>query len=159
MKKLPKLFIETTVFNFYFESRQGKKHKDAIRLFEEIAKGRYDAYTSEAVIEELNAAPEEKREQMIALSEKYMKDVIKTSAAAELLAKAYIEKGIIPEKSWKDALHIAVAAVKNLDFVISFNQGHIVKTKTMIGTGLANLRQGFKQIGLSTPTEVLEYDP
>jgi len=43
-------------------------------------------------------------------------------------------------------------------FVISYNLGHIVKTKTMIGTGLANLREGYRQIGLSTPKEVLDYD-
>ena len=89
MKRLPKLFIETTVFNFYFEGKHGKKQKDAIRLFYEIAKGRYDAYTSEAVIDELKAAPEEKREQMKALSEKYMKEIIKTTAEAQDLTKAY----------------------------------------------------------------------
>jgi len=64
----------------------------------------------------------------------------------------------ISTKSIKDALHISCAVVNNLDFVISYNQGHIIKTKTMIGTGLANLREGYRQIGLSTPTEVLEYD-
>jgi len=48
--------------------------------------------------------------------------------------------------------------VNNLDFVISYNQGHIVKVKTMAGTGLANLRAGYRYIGLATPTEVLEYD-
>jgi predicted nucleic acid-binding protein len=53
MKNIPKLFIETTVFNFYFEGKQGQKHKDATRLFDEIAKGRYKAYTSQAVINEL----------------------------------------------------------------------------------------------------------
>jgi hypothetical protein len=57
-----------------------------------------------------------------------------------------------------DALHIATATVNNFDFVISYNLGHIVKTKTMIGAGLVNLREGYRQIGLSTPTEVLEYD-
>ena len=67
-------------------------------------------------------------------------------------------KGIIPAKFQEDALHIATAVVNNLDFVLSFNYGHIVKTKTMIGVGLANLREGYCQIGLSTPTEVLEYD-
>ena len=130
MKNIPKLFIETTVFNFYFEGKQGQKHKDATRLFDEIAKGRYKAYTSQAVINELKGAPEGKR-----------------------------EKRIIPEKYRTDALHIAIAAVNDLDFVVSFNQGHIVKTKTMIGAGFVNLRQGFRQIGLGTPTEVLEYNP
>jgi hypothetical protein len=35
--------IEASVFNFYFEGNQGQKQKDAVRLFEEIAKGKYEA--------------------------------------------------------------------------------------------------------------------
>ena len=158
MKHLPKLFIETTIFNFYFEGKQGQKQKDSMRLFDNIAKGMYKAYTSQAVIYELEKASNEKREQMLSLYRRYIKETIATTPEARLLAEMYIRKGIIPEKYRVDALHIAIATVNNLDFVISFNQAHIVKTKTMIGTGLANLRQGFRQIGISTPTEVLEYD-
>ena len=72
--------------------------------------------------------------------------------------KTYIEKSIIQEKHPEDALHIANAIVNNLDLVISYNMGHIVKIKTIIGAGFINLRAGYRQIGLSTPTEVLEYD-
>jgi predicted nucleic acid-binding protein len=158
MKKIPKLFIETTIFNFYFEEKHGQKQIDAIRLFEEIAKGKYKAYTSEVVIEELEKASMDKSLEMKALSEKYITKTLKVSTEAERIAELYVKKGIIPVKSIKDALHIACAVVNNIDFVISYNQGHIVKTKTMIGTGLANLREGYRQIGLSTPTEVLEYD-
>ena len=74
------------------------------------------------------------------------------------MADIYVKKGIIPLKFRTDALHIATATVNKLDFVVSYNLGHIVKTKTMIGTGLVNLREGYRQIGLSTPTEVLDYD-
>ena len=91
---------------------------------------------------------------MLNLYGQYIKKTIAATQEAQLLAEEYIRKHIIPEKYWNDALHIAIATVNNLDFVISYNQGHIVKPKTMIGTGLANLRQGFKQIGVSTPTEV-----
>ena len=35
---------------------------------------------------------------------------------------------------------------------------HEIYPKTMIGAGLANLHEGYRHIGLSTPTEVLEYD-
>ena len=155
----PKLFIETTVFNFYFEGKQGQKQKDAIRLFDEIAKGKYETYTSQEVLDELEAATKEKREQMLCLYRQYINKTIVATPEALLLAETYIKNRIIPEKYQDDALCVAIATANNLDFVISFNQGHIVKTKTMIGTGLANLRQGYKQIGLSTPTEVLEYDP
>jgi predicted nucleic acid-binding protein len=158
MKYTPKLFIETSVFNFYFEGKQGQKQKDAVRLFEEIAKGKYEAYTSQTVMYEIKDASKEKALKMDALSQKYIKRFIITSPAAERLAELYVKKGIIPLKSMDDALHIATAAVNNFDFVVSYNLGHIVKTKTMIGAGLANLREGYRQIGLSTPTEVLEYD-
>jgi predicted nucleic acid-binding protein len=158
MKYIPRLFLETTVFNFYFEVKQGQKQTDAIRLFEEIAGGRYEAYTSKAVIDEIKAASREKAEKMKTLSKKYIKRVIRSSPEAERMADIYVKKGIIPLKFSADAIHIATATIKKLDFVVSYNLGHIVKTKTMIGTGLANLREGYRQIGLSTPTEVLDYD-
>ena len=158
MERCPKLFIETTVFNFYFEGKQGRKQKDAIRLFETIAKGTYEAYTSETVIKELRRASEEKSAQMNALSKRYFKKTIEPSPEAKRMADIYIAKGLIPAKFAVDALHIATAVVNSLDFVVSFNYGHIVKTKTMIGAGLINLREGYYQIGLCTPTEVLEYD-
>jgi predicted nucleic acid-binding protein len=158
MQYIPKLFLETTVFNFYFETKQGQKQTDAIRLFEEIAGGKYEAYTSKAVIDEIKAASKEKAEKMKTLSKKYIKRVIRPSPEAKRIADIYVKKGIIPLKFWADALHIATATVNKLDFVVSYNLGHIVKTKTMIGTGLANLREGYRQIGLSTPTEVIDYD-
>ena len=158
MKYIPKLFLETTVFNFYFEGKQGQKQKDAIRLFEQIAKGKYEAYTSETVIDELEDASKEKYEKMDTLLEKYFTRVIELSSEAERMADIFISKGIIPVKSKVDALHIATATVNSLDFVISYNFGHIVKIKTIIGTGLVNLHKGYRQIGLSSPTEVLEYD-
>ncbi|MDR3325644.1 MAG: hypothetical protein LBS82_06655 [Spirochaetaceae bacterium] len=57
----------------------------------------------------------------------------------------YVEKHIIPSKSRDDGLHIAVATVNDLDFVVSCNMGHIDKRKTMIGTGFINLRAGYEQ--------------
>jgi len=158
MKKIPKLFIETTVFNFYFEEKHGQKQKDAVRLFEEVAKGRYEAYTSDVVINELKKATLDKFIRMDELYEKYIKRTLGLLPETEHIAELYIKKGIIPAKSKEDALHIACAVVNDLDFVISYNLGHLVKTKTMIGTGLINLREGYRQIGLSTPTEVLNYD-
>ena len=106
----------------------------------------------------LRKSAEEKRKKILSLYRQYIKETIATSPEARLLAEMYISKGIIPEKYRVDALHISIATVNALDFVISFNHGHIVKTKTMIGTGFANLRYGFRQIGLCTPTEVSEYD-
>ena len=152
MHYIPRLFLETTVFNFYFDGKQGQKQKGTVRLFEEIARGRYEVYTSKEVIDEIKDASVEKAEKMKALSKKYIKRVIQPSPKAKRMADIYIKKGIIPLKFSADAFHIATATINKLDFVVSYNLGHIVKTKTMIGTGLVNLREGYRQIGLSTPT-------
>jgi predicted nucleic acid-binding protein len=125
MKYTPKLFIETSVFNFYFEGKQGQKQKDAIRLFEEIAKGRYEAYTSQTVMKEIKDASREKFEKMKALSQKYIKGLIFPPPEAVQMAGIYVKKGIVPSKYKSDALHIATAVVSNFDFVVSYNQGHI----------------------------------
>ena len=155
---IPKLFIETTVFNFYFEGKQGRKQRDAIRLFDEITTGKYEAYTSRAVMKELRDAPKEKARKMKGLAGRHIKEEIADTKEARRLASLYVERGIIPPKFYEDALHIAVATVNHLDFVISFNQGHIVKLKTMIGAGFINLHEGYRLIVLSTPTEVMDYD-
>jgi predicted nucleic acid-binding protein len=156
--KIPKLFIETTVFNFYCEGKQGKKQQDTIKLFEMIVAGKYEAYTSKAVIGELKRAPKKKLEEMKKLVYTLPKPSLLNMKEAQCLADVYIAKGIIPKKYAADALHIATATVKKFDFVVSYNFGHIVKLKTIIGVGFVNLREGYKQIGLTTPSEVIEYD-
>ncbi|GHU50156.1 hypothetical protein FACS1894200_09470 [Spirochaetia bacterium] len=66
--------------------------------------------------------------------------------------------GIIPVKYYDDAVHIAATVVNELNCILSCNMGHITKQKTMIETGFANLREGYKWIGISTPMEVVSYD-
>jgi predicted nucleic acid-binding protein len=158
MNVVPKLFLETSVFNFYVDGKQGNKQRETQKLFAAIKAGKYEAYTSAAVIEELERAPKAKFEKMNALTGQYVKEVLDTDSDAERLADAYVAKHIIPPKSRDDGLHIAVATVNDLDFVVSCNMGHIDKRKTMIGTGFINLRAGYKNIGICSSMEVMEYD-
>jgi hypothetical protein len=55
-----------------------------------------------------------------------------------------------------DAIHIAVATVNDIDFIVSYNFRHIVKRKTVLMTGAINLREGYKAIGIFSPTEVID---
>ena len=44
-----KLYLETTVFNYYFDDdREG--HENVLELFEAIKAGKFEAYTSELVL-------------------------------------------------------------------------------------------------------------
>ena len=65
-----KIYLETTLFNYYFDEDR-ENHPDAVRLFEDIVAGKYEAFTSLYVVDELEKAPSEKRDKMIALIEQY----------------------------------------------------------------------------------------
>jgi predicted nucleic acid-binding protein len=157
MNIVPKLFLETSVFNFYVDGKQGQKQQETQKLFAAIKSGKYEAYTSTAVTEELTAAPKAKFDAMNGLIKQYVKEVFDPDVDSKSLADMYVAKHIIPPKSWDDGLHIAVATVENLDFVVSCNMGHIDKRKTMIGTGFINLRAGYKNIGICSSMEVMDY--
>jgi len=154
MRKL-KVYIETTLFNFYFDTDR-EAHPDTVRLFEDIAAGKYEAYTSDYVINELNKTQGDKREKMIALIEQYGITVLALNDEAEQLAEIYVEQGIIPLKYRTDGVHIAVAAVNDLNMIISMNFEHIVKRKTKIETEKINISNGYHAVEICTPMEVNE---
>jgi hypothetical protein len=146
------------MFNFFFYGKDKEKQAYTKRLFSDIAAEKYEPYTSNYVIDEIADAPKQMFDSMRSLIDKYKITVLPESDEIKRLGAIYISKGIIPEKYKDDALHIASATVNGLDFVISYNYNHIIKLKTIIGTSLVNMREGRKQMGLSTPKEILDYD-
>ena len=153
--RVQRIYIETTLFNFYFDTDR-EAHADTVKLFRDIATKKYEAYTSDYVIEELEKAPKEKRDKMIGLLEQYDITVLMLNIEAERLADMYVKQGIIPIKYRTDGVHIAVATVNSLDMVISLNFQHIVRRKTKIGTGNINALNGYRPVEIYTPMEVNE---
>ncbi len=156
--RIPKIYLETSIFNFYFAEDAPDKREDTLRLFEEIRQGKYDPYTSDFVLQELQAAPEPKQTKMIDLISEYNVAVLPDTVETQRLAEIYVAEGIIPAKYATDAVHIAATTVNNLDFIVSYNFKHIVKVKTIVMTESVNLREHYKRIGIYSPTEVVEYD-
>ena len=154
--RIPKIYVETSVFNFVFADDAPEKRQDTLVLFDEIRQGRYVPYISDTVIRELDRATEPKRTKMLSLIGKYGFTVLPVAPEASLLARRYVAEGVIPQKYATDSIHIAAASVHDLDFIVSFNFKHIVKRKTITMTEAINLREGYKRIGIFSPTEVIE---
>jgi len=156
--RIQKIYLETTVFNFYFADDAPDKRADTLLLFKEIAQGKYEPYTSDHVVEELLEASEPKQSQMLDLIRQHNVVVLPESSEANRLADLYVAEGIIPKKYATDAIHIAVTTVNGLDFIVSYNFKHIVKMKTVTMTEVVNLRERYHRIGIYSPTEVVEYE-
>ena len=151
-----KVYLETTLFNFYVDEDRGFVHDSTVALFKEIAEGKYEAYTSRYVIDELANAPETKREKMLNLILAYNIPVLEPDDEAVRIADLYVAEKIIPQKYRTDGLHIALATVNDLDMIISMNFQHIVKRKTKIGTGNINALNSYRAVEIYTPMEVVE---
>jgi hypothetical protein len=154
----PKLYLETTIFNFFSYGKAKQKQRDTRALFERIKAGGYEVYTSDYAVDELKDAPAQQFADMYALINTYGIIQLPRSEEAQRLGGIYMVRHIVPEEYPDDAYQIALASVEGLDCVVSWNMGHIVKQKAMIGTGLANIRAGYPQICLASPKEILEYD-
>ena len=150
MLRIPAIYLETTIFNFPFADDAPQYRADTLRLFAEIKAGKFRPFTSEYVIQELEAATDSKREDRLQLIEEYEVEVIPASDDAERLAKLYVKERVIPEKYPTDALHIAAVTVTGLDFIVSLNFQHIVKRKTIIETEIINAREGFRRVFIHT---------
>ncbi len=127
-----------------------------LNLLEEVKKGKYDVFISEVVIREINRAPEAKARSLAALINELDLGDLHINNDSLGLAKKYIEAGIIPVKYEDDALHIAVASVNNLDAIVSWNFAHIVKLKTKREVIGINIINGYKEIEICSPPEVIE---
>lgn len=155
--KIPKIYLETTMFNYYFDTDR-EAHKDTVKLFEEIKKGTYEAYTSDYVLEELEKAEEPKKSKMLSLIEEYNITILEFNEDAEKLADIYVKEGVIPERFRYDGIHIAISAINELDYILSLNFQHINKLKTKTMTDILNKREGYKGVYICSPMEVVDYD-
>ena len=109
------------------------------------------------MIDELNKAPEPLRSDMLNLFDRYGIITLEAQEEAANMARIYLKEGVIPPSHKMDALHLAIATVMEMDFIVSWNFKHIVKRNTILATGAINLREGYKPLGIFSPMEVIEY--
>ena len=151
----PKIYLETTIFNHYFDTERDA-HTATVKLFGEIKMGKYEAFTSLYVVDELNKANEPKKSEMLELIGKYGIQVLNFSDEARNLANIYVREGIIPTKYHYDGLHIACATVYDMEYIFSLNFKHINKLKTKTMTNLINIRERYRQVVIISPMEVID---
>ena len=152
-----KVYLETTIFNRFLEENRDY-HIETRKLFDKILKNEIQAYSSTYVLEELDKASEPKRSAMLNLIQKYEIIILEIDQKAYDLSDTYIEMGIIPLKFRIDAIHIAMAAVYDMDCIISLNFHHINKLKTKVTTEVIHRMKGYNNPFICTPMEVVDYE-
>jgi len=161
MRKL-KLYIETSVFGFHYDtSIQNQGKRAAVRrLFQQIKDGIFEGYVSGLVNVELQKAPQPYRERFLALIDRYaLKRIAYDEDEAGELHQRYLEAKVVPASVADDAAHVAIATIGGVDVIVSCNLKHLVNELAVRRFLAVNLREGYgSNLSIRQPEEVIVYE-
>jgi hypothetical protein len=152
--RLPmRVYADTSVFGGVFDAEFADP---SLAFFNQVRSGRFELVSSGLVVDELAEAPEVVRGFFRELGEDVRIEEI--SAEAIQLRDAYLDAGIVGPASRDDAQHVALATVLECWTIVSWNFRHIVHAcKIPLYNGV-NKVQGYPEIAIHTPQEVIDYE-
>jgi hypothetical protein len=151
MKNKLRLYIDTCVFGGYFDKEFAE---DSIRLIHDLHKGKAIVLLGEPLLQEVGKANENIR-RLVDEIPPDKTEYVSIDKATENLRDEYIRNGIVSKKSTFDATHVALATVNRADAIVSWNFKHIVRLSKIKGFNRINLENGFREIVIVTPKEVI----
>jgi len=142
------LYIETSVIGAYLDNGDAFRRDVTIRWWEHELR-EYRVYSSVLVQRELERIGEPHRSGYLNL----IKPLEQLDIAEEvaILAEGYIERGIFHRKYIADALHVALAAFHKIDYLVTWNFGHIANVRKQARLRMFNTAAGFFSPVIVTP--------
>ena len=146
MKKT--LYIETSVIGAYLDNGEPFRRDLTIRWWEhELSE--YRAVISPLVVRELERVAEPHRTGYLKLVEGL--EQVELTDEAAILADGYVARGIFHRKYLADALHVAVASFHKIDYLVTWNFGHLANVRRQARIRLFNTAAGFFVPSIVTP--------
>jgi hypothetical protein len=153
----PKTYIETTIVS-YLTARPSRDlvraaHQQITREWWD-SRGDFTLFISQFVLDEAAAGDVDAAAQRIdALRDARLLDV---TEEAILLAGDLVAGGGLPAKARVDALHVAIAAVHGMNFLLTWNCKHIANAATRDRIEELCRAAGFEPPIICTPLELLK---
>jgi hypothetical protein len=154
-----KIYVETSVIS-YLTARPSKNvieagHQQSTFLFWD-RRGEFDLVASELVVTECGLgdaiAASKRLDALLAIP------LLDINARSVEIAKGLVASGIVPIKASEDAMHISIATVHFVDYLLTWNCRHIANPEIQ-----ARIAEHFRPLGLflpfiCTPDELLGDD-
>lgn len=155
----PRVYVETTIVSYLVgwlnrHDLHMASSQEFTRQWWAERRQAFDLYASAVVVAEAgDGEPELASARLKFLQELSLLDV---DDAAEHLQSEILRHSGIPAKAALDALHIAIAAVNGMDYLISWNCKHIANAVTLPRVYAVCRRAGFEPPFVCTPPELME---
>lgn len=152
------MYIETSVVS-YLTGRPSRDmviaaHQELTRQWWEKRASGFDLLVSELVREESSGGDAEAARRRLAAIDKIL--VLKANDGAVALAERLVSQGLVPPESAADALHIAVAAVNGIDYLLTWNCKHLANAAHRLKLEALVEAAGYVCPVICTPEELME---
>ncbi len=155
---MSKVYLETTVIS-YLASRPSRdlvlaSHQQITHDWWETRREQFDLFVSELVAREAGAgdptAAERRLETISSLP------LLELNREALALADAFVSRGALPQTAAEDALHIALATVHGMDYLLTWNCTHIANAAIRYKLGELCYAHDYELPVICTPEELME---
>ncbi len=152
-----KVYIETTIPSYL----TAWPNRDLIKAVQQQitrewwqTRDRFDLLVSQLVLEESSEGdPQAATERLKALADL---PVLRISEGAIALASRLVDEVALPAKAAADALHIAVAVVGGVDYLLTWNCKHIANAAMRHMIEAVCRADGYEPPVICTPVELME---
>jgi predicted nucleic acid-binding protein len=151
------VYLETTLIS-YLVARPSRDllvaaHQQATQDWWADRRGQFACYVSQAVIDEASLGdPGEVEKRMAAIA---ALPVLAVNEEAEALAEAILSSKAMPPRATRDAAHVAVAAVHEIDYLLTWNCRHLANAQIMRRISMVCDCLGHRMPIICTPEELM----
>lgn len=151
------VYVETTVIS-YLVSRPSRDiliaaHQQVTNEWWESRRQEFECFISQVVLDEIQAGDPHVAKKR--LQEAINFQVLEATVEAERLTREIIAAGVIPEKAVGDAAHIAMAAVNEMDYLLTWNCRHLANAQLIRRVSVICNNTGFNMPVICTPEELM----
>lgn len=153
----PKVYLETTVVS-YLTAQASRDlivaaHQKVTREWWERRRRRFDLYCSQLVVREATAGDKKAAARRLEVLLPF--PLLEINQAASRLARDLLTEAALPKKAAEDALHIALAAVHGMDYLLTWNCKHIANAEMRNAVGVVCSLHGCGPPVICTPEELM----
>jgi hypothetical protein len=153
----PKVYIETSIVS-YLTARLSRDlivaaNQQVTQDWWEKRRDDFDLFVSQLVIREASVGDEQASGRRLAVLAPI--PVLDIDAEVEALARSLLDQGVLPERAAEDALHIAIASVHGIDYLLTWNCRHIANAEIQRVVRAVCLAKGYDAPIVCTPAELM----
>ena len=150
MKK-PRLYFDTSVFGGIYDI---EFQYETEKLFDMVKSGIVICVYSDLTEFELENAPKKVKDHFINMDKNTI-EYVEITEEINNLAQEYVREKVVGETSMDDCRHIACATINKVDYLVSWNFKHIVNIFRIRGYNSINIKNGYIQLDIRSPKDVI----